>query len=69
MANQSFTASIRMTAMSGKRLARPKARGFLPAHLDGDKPRCCELYDCLDDTDSETDKPLKPSVAEAAGKT
>jgi hypothetical protein len=55
--------------MSGKRLARPEARGYLPAHLDGDKPRCCELYDCLDDTDSETDKPLKPSVAEAAGKT
>ena len=72
MANQSFTASFHGTTLKGSpgaRLAGHDARGYLPAHVDGDKPRDCELYDCLDGTDTETDQPLKPSVAEAAGKT
>jgi len=49
--------------MSEERLAGLDARGYLPARLDGDKPRDRELYDCL------SDEPNKPLVAEAAGKT
>ena len=69
VANQSFTACTRMTTMSGERPAGHDARGYLPARLDGDKPRTRELYDCLSESRFHSDNPHAPSVAEAAGQT
>ena len=62
VANQSFTASARMTAMSGARQANNQA-GYLPVTGLAGKPRSCELCRCF----SCLSKFLAPDVAEAAG--
>lgn len=63
VANQSFTASPRMTALSGARLAGGDAAGYVPGRREVDKPSLREVCDCL----LSLAQPLTAPVAEAAG--
>lgn len=63
VANQNFTASPRLTALSGARLAEQDAAGYVPGRGEVDKPSLREVCYCL----LFLAQPLAASVAEAAG--
>jgi hypothetical protein len=63
VANQSFTASTRMTALSWARQAWVDAAGYLPVRRELNKPNVREICDCL----PSLSEPLEAPVAEAAG--
>lgn len=63
VANQNFTAYLRMTKMSGGSAAGGSAGGVVPATKSPNNPVEREIYN----HPIALDKPLAPGVAEAAG--